>query len=132
MWRVLRPGGVALVNVAALEILKGSHSALTMERRRYTPRRLASLLEAAGFSVARMTFTNTVTFPLTLATRLADRLRGRAAVASDADLRVPPAPVNMLLGAAVAVDGALLRAIDLPIGSSLMCVAVKAIGKDPS
>src|SRR5207244_1996543 len=98
-------GGVALINVAALEILHGSHSALTNERRRYTPRRLASVLTAAGFSVVRMTFTNTLTFPLTLATRLIDRVRGRTAVASDADLRVPPAPVNAVLSAAVALDG---------------------------
>jgi SAM-dependent methyltransferase len=125
MWRVLKPGGVVLVNVAALEMLRGSHSALTMERRRYTPRRLKAVLEAVGFSVTRLTFTNTLTFPLTLAARLLDRLRGRAAVASDADLRVPPEPVNAILSAAVAVDAALLRAIDLPIGTSLLCVALK-------
>jgi SAM-dependent methyltransferase len=128
MWRVLKPGGVVLINVAALEILQGSHSALTMERRRYAPRRLASLLTSAGFSVRRMTFTNTMTFPLTLAARLTDRARGRLAVASDADLRVPPAPVNAALSAMVALDGALLRAINLPIGASLMCVADKRTG----
>jgi SAM-dependent methyltransferase len=128
MWRVLKPGGVALINVAALAILQGSHSALTMERRRYTPRRLASLLMSTGFSVTRMTFTNTVTFPITLATRLTDRIRGRGAVASDADLRVPPAPINALLNAAVAVDAVLLHAMNLPIGTSLMCVAEKRAG----
>jgi SAM-dependent methyltransferase len=125
MWRVLKPGGIALVNAAALDLLHGSHSALTLERRRYTPRRLAALLSGAGFSIARMTFSNMTTFPLTLAVRWRDRRRGRAAVASDADLRVPPAPLNALLGAAVALDGALLRVVNLPIGSSLMCVARK-------
>ena len=125
MWRVLKPGGVALVNVAALDLLRGSHSALTMEQRRYTPARLSALLTSAGFSIERMTFTNTTTFPLTLAVRLADQWRGRTDVASDDDLQVPAAPVNALLSAAVAIDGALLRAINLPIGSSLMCVARK-------
>src|SRR5438552_6094307 len=28
MWRVLKPGGLAIFNVAALDILRGSHSAL--------------------------------------------------------------------------------------------------------
>ncbi len=126
MWRVLKPGGIALVNVAALDMLRGSHSALTMERRRYTPRRLASLLTSAGFTVARMTFTNMLTFPLTLVARLADRVRGRATVASDAELRVPLAPVNAVLSGAVAVDGALLHVIDIPLGTSLMCVARKS------
>jgi SAM-dependent methyltransferase len=125
MWRVLRPGGVALVNVAALEILQGSHSALTMEQRRYTRRRLSSLLAGAGFRVTRMTFTNTATFPLTLAVRLKDRLTGKVEEASDADLQVPPAPLNALLSAATAVDAALLRVMNLPIGSSLLCTAIK-------
>jgi SAM-dependent methyltransferase len=125
MWRVLAPGGLALVNVAALDLLHGSHSALTMEVRRYTPTRLTALLSGAGFTVSRVTFTNMATFPLTLAVRLRDRWSGRAAEASDADLQVPPAPVNALLSMAVGLDGALLRVMNLPIGSSLMCLARK-------
>src|SRR6187455_1740984 len=39
MWRILRPGGLVIVNVAALDILRGSHSTLTHEVRRYTPER---------------------------------------------------------------------------------------------
>lgn len=128
MWRVLRPGGIALVNAAALDLLQGSHSALTMERRRYTPKRLAAVLTGAGFSVQRMTFTNTAAFPLTLAVRLKDRLMGKVSEASDADLQVPAAPINALLSGAVALDGALLRVMNLPIGSSLMCVATKTSG----
>jgi len=125
MARVLKPNGVLLVNVAALDILHGSHSTLTMERRRYTRKRLAERLETGGFRIERMTFTNMALFPLTLAVRVADRLTGRAATASDADLRVPAAPINVALSAATALDGALLRVANLPIGSSLMCVARK-------
>src|SRR5204863_10160303 len=77
MWRVLKPGGIALINVAALDILHGAHSTLTLELRRYTPGRLTSLLNDAGFVVARMTFTNMMTFPLTLGVRVADRVTGR-------------------------------------------------------
>jgi SAM-dependent methyltransferase len=125
MFRVLAPGGIALVNVAALDMLHGAHSTLTMERRRYTPARLTALLGGAGFVITRMTFTNMMTFPLTLAVRVADRITGRVQQASDAELRVPPAPANAMLSAAVAIDGALLRWGNLPIGSSLMCVARK-------
>jgi len=125
MARVLKPNGVLLVNVAALDILHGSHSTLTMERRRYTRNRLTERLETGGFRIERMTFTNMALFPLTLAVRVADRLTGRAATASDADLRVPAAPINVAFSAATALDGALLRVTNLPIGSSLMCVARK-------
>jgi len=125
MWRVLRPGGIALVNTAALEILHGSHSTLTQELRRYTRRRLSDLLAGAGFDVERLTFTNMATFPVTLAVRWADRLTGRVHTASDADLRVPPAPINGAFNAALAAESALLRLVNLPIGTSLLCVARK-------
>jgi len=125
MCRVLRTGGLILLNTAALDVLRGSHSVLSMERRRYTSARLKSLLAGNGLQVLRMTFTNMTTFPLTLASRLLERVRGRASDASDADLRVPPAPINALLSGAVAIDGMLLRAVDLPIGSSLLAIARK-------
>ncbi|HUL75077.1 MAG TPA: class I SAM-dependent methyltransferase [Vicinamibacterales bacterium] len=125
MWRVLKPGGVALVNVAALDVLRGSHSTLTHEARRYTRTRLAARLERAGFRIERLTYTNMTTFPLTLAVRLADRLRGRTAIASDAEFTVPPAVVNATLDAALAFESRLLRVVNLPIGSSIMAVARK-------
>jgi SAM-dependent methyltransferase len=129
MWRVLKPGGLVLLNVAALNILHGSHSVLTMERRRYTPERLAARLTRAGFSLGRMTFTNMLTFPLTLAVRFSERLTGSAATASEADLQVPAAPINAVLSGVMAIDGGLLRLINLPIGTSLLCVAQKVARK---
>jgi SAM-dependent methyltransferase len=125
MYRVLKPGGVAIVNAAALDMLHGSHSALTHELRRYTRPRLRQLLEGAGFEIERMTFTNMVTFPVTLAVRWLDRVRGRAAVASENDLQVPAAPVNAVFDAALRIEHLMMRAVDLPIGTSLLCVARK-------
>ena len=114
MLRVLKPGGWALVNIAALDLLRGSHSTLTMERRRYTPASLKRLLTGAGFVVKRLTFTNMATFPVTLAVRLGQRLTGRADTASESDLPVPPAPVNGVFNAMLAVEAGLLRAREPP------------------
>lgn len=125
MSRVLHPNGLALFNVAALDILHGSHSTLTMEVRRYTRARLRARLEAAGFEVMRMTFSNFATFPLTLAVRWSDRLRGRAATASTSDLQVPAAPINAALDLALRAEALAMRVANLPIGSSLLCLARK-------
>jgi ubiquinone/menaquinone biosynthesis C-methylase UbiE len=125
MYRVLKPGGFALVNAAALDVLHGSHSALTLEVRRYTRPRLRSVLTGAGFAIERMTFTNMSTFPATLAVRWVERVTGRAEKASDADLRVPVWPVNAAFNAALAIEAGLLRVTNLPIGTSLLCVARK-------
>jgi len=125
MRRVLRPAGVALVNVAALDLLHGSHSALTQEVRRYTPARLRSRLETAGLVVERMTFTNLTPFPVALALRGFERITGRAAEASEADLAVPAWPINAAFDVALRTEAWLLRLGNLPIGTSLMAVARK-------
>ena len=125
MYRILGHDGVAFINAAALDILKGSHSALTHEQRRYTRSRLAERLEDAGFAVERITYTNMMTLPLALAVRLGDRVRGRASEASDRDLRVPAAPINAVLRGALGVEHGLLRVLDLPVGSSVLAVARK-------
>jgi SAM-dependent methyltransferase len=126
MWRVLKPGGVVLVNAAALDLLRGAHSTLTHEVRRYTRTRLAARLEQAGFRVERLTYTHMATFPITLAVRLADRLTGRDAVASDVEFTVPPAPINATLDLALAAESGLARWVNLPIGSSVMALGRKS------
>jgi len=125
MWRVLKPGAIAVFNVAALDMLRGSHSTLTQEVRRYTRPRLRSRLTAAGFVVERMTFTNMTLFPMALALRGFERLSGRSKEASESDLEVPAAPINALFDLALRAESTMLRVANLPIGTSLMAVARK-------
>ena len=125
MYRVLRPGGVAIFNVAALDMLRGSHSVLTRERRRYNREKLRARLMAAGFAVERLTFTNMTVFPATWSVRLFERATGRADTASASDLGVPAAPVNAAFNALLGLEAAWLRIGNLPIGSSILAVARK-------
>jgi SAM-dependent methyltransferase len=126
MYRLLRPGGYAIINVAALKVLRGDHSVLGHEIRRYDRPSLRRLLTGAGFSVVRMTYTNASLFLPILAVRLGQRLRGLASE-EDAkqDLSVPPAPLNAALTAALKAESWWLRAVDNPFGSSLLCLARK-------
>ena len=126
MWRVLKPGGALVVNVAGMDILKGNHSVLSAERRRYSRSSLRTLIENAGFVIERLTYTNAVLFPITLAVRMAQRLVGLAAE-EDAlgEISVPPAPVNAILSAALSAEAQLQRVLSFPFGSSLLCLARK-------
>jgi SAM-dependent methyltransferase len=124
--RVLKPGGSVIVNVAALGILRGNHSLFGAEVRRSTRRRLRRLLTAAGLSVVRLTYTNFVLFPLMLAVRSAQRFIGLATPEeAGTDLAVPAAPVNETLAALLWCEARALRLLDMPIGSSLLCIARK-------
>ena len=62
MHRLTRPGGSIIVNVAAMEALRGDHSVLSQEVRRYSRSSLHDLLSRAGFSVVRLTYTNASLF----------------------------------------------------------------------
>jgi ubiquinone/menaquinone biosynthesis C-methylase UbiE len=127
MWRVLKPGGHLLLNVAALDVLRGHHAALSEEVRRYTPTSLRTLVERAGFIVERLTFLNASLFPIMLPVRVLQRWRSGGTVpAGEFEITVPPAPVNGMLSAVLRVEAAALRAVDMPFGSSLMCHARKA------
>lgn len=123
MFRVLRPGGTLIVNVAALEALRGNHSVLSGEVRRYSKADLGRRLETAGFRVTSSTYTNLSILPIVAAVRLAQRLSGH--VESQNEITIPPRPVNALLSGALAMEAAALRAVNMPIGSSLLAVAVK-------
>ena len=126
MWRVLTPGGAAIINVAAMTILRGNHSVLSAELRRYSRAGLRALLEPAGFRVERMRYTHAALFPVMVTVRGMQRLVGLAPE-DDAlgDITVPPAPVNAALSAALALEAGLARVVPMPCGSSLLCLARK-------
>jgi ubiquinone/menaquinone biosynthesis C-methylase UbiE len=124
MYRVLEPGGSLIVNVAALEWLRGNHSVLSAELRRYTRKDLRRRLEAAGFRVSHATYTNLSILPMVAAVRFKQRLAG-AHQETEEEISVPPAPVNAALSGLLALESAALRAINMPLGTSLLAVAVK-------
>ena len=124
MFRVLRPGGHLVVNVAAMPFLRGSHSILSNEIRRYSRSDLRMTLDRAGFELRRVTYTNFTTLPLTAAVRYAQRFTSGHRE-SAAEITVPAAPVNALLSGMLALESVALRVVDMPAGSSLLCLARK-------
>jgi SAM-dependent methyltransferase len=126
MFRVLKPGGYVMVNVAAMKGLTGNHSVLSRERRRYTRASLRQLLTDGGFAIERLTYTNgSLLFPLAIV-RAAQRWRGLSSESvAQQDIAVPAAPINAALGALMLLESVWLRRFDEPFGSSLLCLAKK-------
>jgi SAM-dependent methyltransferase len=126
MLRVLKPGGAAVISVAAMRVLRGNHSILSQERRRYSPASLRGLLEDAGFRIERMTYTHAALFPVLLAVRIVHRMTGLAKrEEAVAEITVPAAPINAALSGILAVEAAVSRVVPMPFGSSLLCFARK-------
>jgi ubiquinone/menaquinone biosynthesis C-methylase UbiE len=128
MARVLKPGGHVVLNVTALDFMRGDHSDIWGELRRYTPARVARLLGDAGLEAARISFLFGSLLPLMLAVRMTQRVqRLWRPPRGDADLTVPPAPINAVLSGIVTAEAALARRVPIPFGSSLMIVARKPL-----
>ena len=129
LFRVLKPGGFVIVNVAAMPMLTGDHSVLSRERRRYTRASLRQLLERAGFTIVRLTYTNATLFIPLATVRAFHRLRGLSTEAeAQREITVPAAPLNGALTALLGLESVWLRAVDNPFGSSLLCLARKPDG----
>jgi SAM-dependent methyltransferase len=124
--RILAPGGHLVMNVAALEALRGDHAVLAEEAHRYERGELHAAVEAAGFHVERLTFTNTSLFPVMFGLRWWQRQRGlRPAEDAQAEIGIPTAPVNHALTGLLKIEAALVRRLNMPIGSSLLLLAQK-------
>ena len=123
MARVLRPGGVLLLNVPAYRWLLSSHDRAVQMDHRFTRGEVALLLRQAGLAPVRVTYWNTALFPAAAAVRLLRRLTRPPTSDLDAG---SAAAAGSLFEAALAGERRLLRHLDLPFGLSVFAVARKA------
>ena len=120
--RVLRPGGLLLVRVPAYQWLFSGHDAVLRTYHRYNKRELARKITAAGLRVRRLTYANTLLFPVAAARRLLQKLK---VLPTSTDLVRLPGPINQTFLLALRLESALLRRTGLPFGLSLVAIAQK-------
>lgn len=120
MYRVLRPGGKALLFVPAFMFLWGVQDDISNHRRRYTLSELRDVVSRAGFQIDRSTYANITFFLPILAGRVLMRLTGfKPASENNLTLNF----LNGLLGRVLGAEAGLLRYINFPFGVSAICVA---------
>lgn len=122
--RVIRPGGWLLLQLPALEWLRGAHDVEVHTVRRYTAEGLCEKLRAAGVRPARTTYVNGLLLPFAAAKRVSDRVRG----AHGDDLGEIPPLLDAFFRSAMAAERRILRRRDLPLGVSVLAVARKDSG----
>lgn len=122
--RVLKPGGLMVLRVSALDMLRSRHSEFAHERQRFTRRRLLQLVGAAGIAVERCTYANSVLMPIAVAKFRVWEPLTRAAPASGV---TPVHPLmNRILFAALQFEASWLGSgRSFPVGQSLVLIGRK-------
>lgn len=119
----LKPGGFVLITDSAHNWLKSTHDQAVWARQRYSKAELASRVTEAGFDVIRLSYTNMSLF-LPLATvRLIQRLL--PAKQAHSNVHQSSMLANKLFGFCLNTEAKLLRHINLPVGSSVLCLGQK-------
>jgi SAM-dependent methyltransferase len=124
--RVLRPGGLVFLNVPAYEWLRSSHDEAIHTGRRFTRPEMTSLIRDAGLEPVRVTYWNTLLFPLIALARLWRRgVSGGESQAESDFHKGSGAALNGLFSAILGLERTFLRVTDLPFGVSVFAVARK-------
>jgi ubiquinone/menaquinone biosynthesis C-methylase UbiE len=123
-WRVLKDGGHALLVVPAFGFLWSDFDRFSGHYRRYSREELRRKIEGSGFEVSRLSYFNTLLFPLVWAVRTFKNWAGRWRTFRS-DLEMPVSGLNGILARIFSLESGLIAAGDLPFGVSLVCVATK-------
>lgn len=120
--RVLREGGILILNLPAYPWLLSRHDMAVHNERRYTRRGIGRLLARAGFRLIFASYWNAILLPVMVLTRKLLPVGNP----SSSDVRLYPAPIEALCRLATGIETALLRrGFGLPWGGSIVAVARK-------
>jgi 2-polyprenyl-3-methyl-5-hydroxy-6-metoxy-1,4-benzoquinol methylase len=114
--------GAAVITVPANMSLWSAHDVINEHKRRYTAKELADKLSEAGFVIERITYFNTLLFPVVYVVRKLNNLLGRDGAS---DVEMPGSFVNGILTGIFGLEKYLLRHLRLPFGVSILAVVRK-------
>lgn len=114
---LLNKDGFIFLTVPAYQWMFGPHDVFLHHRRRYTRSQLSAVARSAGLKPVKLTYINTVLFPLAVVARLKDKIT-QSKIATGANL---PSPlINAIFYQLFALEKVLLRLINLPFGVSIV------------
>lgn len=125
--RIIKPRGMVIINVPAFQFLWSSHDVANQHFRRYSRPQLRRVVEAAGFQLSKLTYTNLLLFPPTLAVRWAKRLGFQPHTPEDEILKLSPR-LNEFCYRLLDRERDFVRRHSLPFGTSVFAVARPAPG----
>lgn len=121
--RILKRGGYVFIHLPAFEFLRGRHDKVVCTRERYTIEKLYSRVQEAGFQIIRCSYRHMFLFPFIYAKRIMENRFSDGT--EDSDLKPLPSLLNDILKVVSCFENRILEYLNLPFGSSLLCLARK-------
>ena len=116
---LLAEGGRLLLTVPACRWMWGPHDEFLHHKRRYSAAELREKATAGGLRPDKLSYFNTLLFPLAAALRIKDRMIGNR---HSSGTGIPPSFINLLFRHVFGMERLLLKSINFPIGVSLIAI----------
>lgn len=120
--RILKPGGILVLNLPAFSFLKGNHDLVVHTRERYTKTTIKTRLSKSNFHIFKLTYRNAILFTFILGKRLVESW---SVSRSKTDLKPMPNGINKILTSIMSFENTMLMHINFPFGTSTFCIAQK-------
>lgn len=124
-YRVLKPGGIAVMSVPAHKKLWSGHDVALHHFRRYEKPEFQQLVEGAGLRPRKYTYGMATAYVPAVLIRNYKKMRGQKDTGATTDEFPIPGWLNGMLKKSVEVESMWLKRWNLPVGLSLLCVAEK-------
>jgi hypothetical protein len=116
--KLLKPGGTMVLTVPAYQWMFGPHDEFLHHKRRYSSSGLRKLIVSADLTVRRLTYFNTILFPIAAIVRLKSRLMPTKVRVSET---TPPKLLNWILEGTFSSERHFIPRMVFPFGLSLLC-----------
>lgn len=123
--RILKKNGYLIITDSALNVLLSRHDKALHTRERYTKEKFRSKLEENNFFILKLSYFNFFLFPIILSIRLFERLTLNKDIKPESNLKHINVILNKILTYIFRLEAFLIRYLNLPLGSSLLCLAKK-------
>jgi len=124
-FRLLKPGGLLVITVPAMPSLWGQQDVISHHRRRYTEASLYQTFARSGLPPPKVTFFNTLLFPLIAGIRWTRAVLGRSRSGHSDFEDNRPGLVNDILATVLASERHALGKLPMPFGVSLLATLRK-------
>ncbi len=123
--RVIKPGGLVILNSAALEMLRSQHDDVCNLKTRFSAKDIRQLFLPSKIELVKLSYRVFLLFPFIATIKIVKQLLKRVTKKSVTDQNLPISPLNWLLQKTQLLENRILRGINFPWGSSIFVVARK-------